>query len=436
MLGEQYQRDFELFHYVEQEENTRLLKQKEKDRQCQIAHLFDISDIQKKISNINLASTKIGKLCNSQKYAALNQLRDKWESAKQKLLPVGNSVAYEKMIKITNQPWDRDVVEVDAQQFEQWLSADGELFRIRRFIENFEHYENYLYNNEFLKKLLPKQELQQRFLMFYLSLEQRNKWQDEVTCFESASALSDAFKDTIKAISEDRLAITAPLFTLLPETILPEKFHEQVAGLKLKLASANKVQECYANLLQTREQMISVFKEHQSHCDLTNICPTCGHLWPTADELFRGIENQRITLELLAEQQNDQFSQALANFRRDWQEPVEAALRTYIEQKKEGIERKRQLMTLSEEQIQWLENYYKQLVAAGINLQGLLSENFEPVTQHAIDELEGRIRERIRRVDDSRIHDDFERIFREVFNNDLLVVKSVTIQKIESKKII
>lgn len=67
LLGEQYQRDFELFHYVEQEENTRLLKQKEKDRQGQIAHLFDIGDIQEKINNITQASAKIGNLCNPQK---------------------------------------------------------------------------------------------------------------------------------------------------------------------------------------------------------------------------------------------------------------------------------------------------------------------------------------------------------------------------------
>lgn len=296
----------------------------------------------------------------------MKQLKDKCDLAKQQMLPADSSVAYERIIAITDQPWDRDVVEVDAQQFEQWLSADGELFRVRRFTENFEQYENQLYNNELIKKLLPKQELQQRFLMYYQSIEQRNKWQDDVACFESALALSDAFKDTIKAINEDRLVITAPLVTLLPETLSPEEFHQQVAGLKLQLANSDKVQECYAALLQTREQMVSAFRKHESHCDLTNICPTCGHPWPTADALLGGIENQRIILENLAEQQNDQFSQALANFRRNWQEPIEIVLQTYLVQEKESIERKRQLTSLSEEQILWLENYYKQLLAGGL----------------------------------------------------------------------
>lgn len=434
LLGKQYQRDFELFHYVEQEENTRLLKLKEKDRQSQIAHLFDIGDVQEKIININLASAKIGKLCNPQKYLELKKQKNKWELAKQSILPIGNSVAYERIIKITDQPWDRDVVEVDVQQFEQWLSADGQLHRIKRFIENFGQYENHLYNNALVRKLLPRQELQQRFLLYYRPLEQMEKWQHEVSVFESALTLSDAFKDTIKAINEDHLVITAPLVTFLPENLSPEEFHKQVAVLKLQLASSNKVQECYAALLQTREQMVSAFREHQSHCDLTNICPTCGYPWPAADELLKAIENQCVTLENLAEQQNDKFSQELANFRRNWQEPIEFVLQTYLARKKESIERKRQLTCLSEEQIQWLENYYKQLLAEDISFYDLLCEDFEPVTQDALDELIRRIRERLRPVDDSCIYDDFERIFREVFNKDHDAVKYVTIPKIESKK--
>ncbi|WP_220683317.1 hypothetical protein, partial [Pseudomonas aeruginosa] len=123
LLGEQYKRDFELFHYVEQEENTRLLKQKEKDRQGQIAHLFDIGEIQDKIDNIEQASAKIGNMCNQQKKNELKQLLNKWETAKHQLLPPGSSVTYERIIEVTDQPWDRDIVAFDVQQFEQWLSV-------------------------------------------------------------------------------------------------------------------------------------------------------------------------------------------------------------------------------------------------------------------------------------------------------------------------
>jgi len=435
LLGEQYQRDFELFHYVEQEENTRLLKQKEKDRQGQIAHLFDIGAIQDKINNITLASAKIGNLCNPQKKNELKQLKDKWEAAKEQLLPAGSSVAYERMIAVTDQPWDRDVVEFDVQQFEQWLSADGELFHIRRFVDNFGHYKNQLYNNGLVNKLLPKKELQQRLLMFYRPLGHIEKWVEEVTCFDAALTISDAFKDIIKSISEDRLSITAPLVPLLPPPLTVEEFQQQVAGLKQQLTTADKVQECHAELMQTREQLLNAFREHQSHCDSTNICPTCGHPWPTAEALFGGIESQSKSLETLAAQQNNQLSQALASFRRNWQEPIELALQSCLEQKKEIIERKRQLASLTEEQIKWLENYYQQLQTAGIDIQDLLSENFELVTPQATDELERQVRERFRPLDDSCIFDDYEKIYREVFKNDPQAVEQVTPQRFELKKI-
>ncbi|CAI1776699.1 recombination protein F [Serratia liquefaciens] len=434
LLGEQYQRDFELFHYVEQEENTRLLKQKEKDRQGQIAHLFDIGDIQEKINNITLASAKIGSLCNTQKKNELKQLNNKWETAKQQLLPTGSSVTYERIIEVTDQPWDRDVVEFDMKQFEQWLSADGELFRIRRFTDNFKHYKNQLYNNELVNKLLPKKELQQRLLMFYRPLEHKERWVIEVACFDAAVAISDAFKDMIKAISDDRLSITSPLLSLLPPHISPVEFQQQVTILKQLLITADKVQECHAELIQTREQLVSAFREHQSHCDSTNICPTCGHPWPTAVKLLEGIESQSKSLESLAEQKNNQLSQSLAIFRRNWQEPIELALQPCLEQKKELIERKRQLANLTEEQIQWLENYYQQLQTAGINIQDILSENFEPVTQQALDELERQVRERFKPLDDSRIFDDYERIYREIFKNDSHAVEQITPQRLEIKK--
>lgn len=435
LLGFQYQRDFELFHYVEQEENTRLLKQKEKDRQSQIAHLFDIGVIQEKINNINAASIKISKLCNAQKSLELKKLKDKWFEAKQQLLPAGSSVSYERLITITDQPWDLEVVEVDVHQFEQWLSVDGELFRVSRFIENFEQYENQLYNNELIRNLIPKRELQQRFLMYYRLIEQKDKCQDDVACYESAVALNDAFNDTIKAINEDRLVITGPLVTLLPEYLSLDEFHRQVAELKLQLDNSDRVQKCYAALLQTREQMVSAFREHQSHCDLTTICPTCGHTWPTSDDLLKAIEDQRISLEFLAKLQNDQFSLALADFRRNWQRPIEIELQTCLAQQKEIIERKRQLIRLSDEQILWLENYNKRLQDSGVSFQDLMCESFDSVNNIDTDKLELRIRELLRTVDDSLIHDDFERIFRDVFNNDTFSVKSITPSKIELKKV-
>jgi DNA repair exonuclease SbcCD ATPase subunit len=434
LLGEQYLRDFELFHYVEQEENTRLLKQKEKDRQSQIAHLFDIGDIQDKMNNIVLALTKIGKLCNAQKEAELRQHKEKWETAKLQILPAGIPVAYERLIAITDQPWDRDVPEFDVRQFQQWLSEDGELFHIERFRGNFAHYQNALYNNELLKRLLPQKELLHRFLMFARPLEYRERGISEVACFDAAMALSDAFRDIIKAVSEDRLAIPFPLVPILPENLSMEQFQQQVAELKQQLTTTDKVHTCHAALMHTREQLVSAFREHQTQCEPTTICPTCGHHWATTEALFESIDKQGDLLETLSLQQDNNLSLALASFRQNVQEPVERAIQHYLQQTDESIESKRLMTHLSVEQRQWIEHYKQHLQTAGVVFQDLLSENFDPVKPQTLDELDRRVRESCRPVDDSCIHDDFDMIYREIFNNDPLAVEQVTIRQIELKK--
>ncbi|QPF26521.1 AAA family ATPase [Klebsiella sp. BDA134-6] len=434
LLGEQYQRDFELFHYVEQEENTRLLKQKERDRQGQIAHLFEIGDIQNKIDNISLAVTKIGKICNPQKHSELRQLKDKWEKAKQQIIPECSSVTYKRMIEVTDQPWDRDIIEFDVQQFQKWLSPEDVLFRIGRFIENFEHFNNHLLNIKLVNTLLPKKELQQRLLMFILPLKEREKWNVDLAYFDAAMLLSDAFKDVIQSIRNNRLVITALLADILPKNISQEDFQRQVDVLKQQLATTDKVQECLVELMQTREQLVIAFQEYQAHSDSTNICPTCGYSWPTEEVLLERIESQRVSLENLATQQNNYFSQTLADFRDNYQKPIESALQSFVYEMKENIEYKRQLVSLSDDQIKWIEKYYQQLLMAGVNLQDLLSDNFQPITQKTLDELELRVRERFKTVDDSCIHDDFEEIYSEIFNNSVDAVKQITIDQFELKK--
>lgn len=434
LLGTHYLRDFELFHYVEQEENTRLLKQKEKDRQNQIAHLFDIGDIQDKMNTISLALTKIVKQCNSQKEAERMHLKEKWDAAKQQLLPAGIPVNYERLITVTDQPWDRDTPQFDAKQFQQWLSPEGELFRLDRFKNNFSHYQNAIFNKELINRLLPKKELQQRFLMFTTHLEYRDKWVQEVARIDAATVLINAFRDTIKAVNEDTLELSPLLLPLLPENISAEEFDRQVAALKQQFTTTNKVQACNAALIHTREQLVNAFKEHQVQCESTDVCPTCGHPWETQETLFKEIFKQGELLEKLALQQGNDLSLALSSFRQRVQEPIEQALQPYLEHACEYMESKRELVRMSEEQIRWIKLYHHSLQSYGVVTQDLLSDNFCPVPSPALDELERRVLEKLKPVDDSCIYDDFDKIYREIFSNDPLAVQQITAEKIDLKK--
>lgn len=433
LQGTEYKRDFELFHYVEQEENTRLLKQKEKDRQLQIAHLFEIGEIQQKINNINLSFSKIGKLCGTQKTQEVKALKAKWETAKQQVLPDGGPVDYKRLINATEQPWDREVLECEVQQFEQWLSTDGELFRIGRFVKNFAHYENHIYNQELKKRLLPQVELQQRMLMFVHRIPQQQTWELELQQYDAAIQITNAFKDIVNAVKHDQLTLPHVLTDLLPENITPSEFGRQVVLLKQHITSIDKLDESLTVLVSMREQLVKAFTQHQLHGEPTEFCPMCGHGWSSVESLLNGIEKQGETLQLLAEQENSQLAEQLAEFKKAYQLPIEQALGIYLQQQQDKVAFKRKLVAMSQEQLHWLQNYSQQLEVAGIEFQDLLVESFDQNAQLQLSELDKRVRSKFKPVDESCLYNDFDRLYRVVFNSDSSAVRQVSLKQIELK---
>ncbi|MFD1009437.1 AAA family ATPase [Oceanisphaera ostreae] len=433
LLGAEYKRDFELFHYVEQEENTRLLKQKEKDRQQQIAHLFEIGEIQQRINNINQSHTKIGKLCGPQQKREVTDLESKWAKAKQQLLPDEEPVGYQRLVEMTNQSWDREIVEYEVEQFEEWLSPDGELFRIGRFIKYFSQYENQLYNDALARKLLPQPELQQRMLTFVHRVPHLQMWKQEVLQYDAAERIIIAFQDVLEAVKNNKLILPSSLTALLPDTVTPSEFEHQVTLLKQQITSADKLDKSLVGLVLMREQLVRAFKQFHLHGGATESCPTCGHNWESFDVLLEEIEKQGETLKLLAEQQDSQLAQQLADFKLTCQDPVEQKLSYYLQQQQGKVAYKRQLVTFSQEQIFWLDSYAKQLTKEGIEFQDLLLKNYDLNAELPLPALELRVRSKFKPVDESCLYPDFDHLYTEVFKKDPSAVKQVKYSQIENK---
>ncbi len=433
LLGEEYQRDFELFHYVEQEENTRILKQKEKDRQQKIAHLFEIGGIQKKINGLKEAYRKLGKLCGAQQINKANDLKEKWQSAKKSLLPEGEAIDYERLISITNQPWDQKSLEYDVEYFEQWLSADGELFRLRGFIDNLKQYENLVYNRSLTKELLPSEDLQRLFLKFYHRVDYLQDWKLDLQKYTAASGVMEAFKDIVNSVKSDQLALPDVLFELLPDSVTPDDFKHHVDKLKQQVTSANKLEECVANLLLVRKQLVGAFEDFQLHGGGTEICPTCGHDWTSVEELVEGIDKQGEALKNLAEEKSGYLSKQLEEFRQACQEPIEQSLHSFIESQRGKIGYKKQAIELSSEIISWMNAYYDRLVKEGIEFEDLLLSGYDTSLELPLDEFKHRVIEKFKPVDASLIHTDFDRLYREVFSGDLSAAKKLTLSGIDKK---
>lgn len=433
LLGESYKRDFALFHYVEQEENNRLLKQKEKDRQQQIAYLFEIGEIQERLNTINHSHSKIGKLCTAAKKENVRNLKSKWESAKQKVLAGNEFVDYQRLVNVTIQPWDSQVLDYTPEQFEQWLSDDGDVFRLKRFVQNFNHYESKLYNRTLSENLLPELDLQKSMLTFFHRLSYQKQWDLELRQLKSAENVIEAFDDTLISIAQDKLLIPEILLPIIPDDIKLDKFKDHVEHLKQEINSSDKLEESLSSLFSMRERLLESFRKFQLYNGPTNSCPTCGHDWESSEALLIGIEQQEETLRLLASRQNSQLTQKLTDFKEKYQKAIKGTLVEFIDKQLDKVDYKRMLVSLSSEQVSRIQRYASHLIDAGIQFEDLLIDNYDLKLDLPLSKLRERVMLKLKPVNDSLIFPEFDRIFRDVFNREISAVKQISTKDIENK---
>lgn len=433
LLGESYKRDFGLFHYVEQEENNRLLKQKEKDRQQQIAYLFEIGEIQERLNTINSSYSKIGKLCTGAKKDDVQNLKSKWEEAKQKVLEGNEFLDYQRLVNVTSQTWDSETLDYAPEQFEQWLSDDGDVFRLKRFVENFNHYESKLSNRSLSEKLLPELELQKNMLRFFHRLSYRKQWELELRQLESAENLIELFNDTLRSIAQDKLFIPEVLIPLIPSDIKLDEFKDHVERLKQEINSSDKLEESLSSLFSMRERLLESFKQFQLYNGPINNCPTCGHDWESSEALLIGIERQEETLRLLASRQSSQLTQMLTDFNEKYQKAIKEALVEFIDKQRDKVDYKRMLVLLNSEQVSIIQRYVSNLIDAGIQFEDLLIESYDLKLDLPLSKLKERVILKLKPVNESRIFPDFDRIFRDVFNREISAVKQISTKDIENK---
>ncbi|MHA2858772.1 AAA family ATPase [Vibrio harveyi] len=433
ILGSEYKRDFELFHYIEQEENTRILKQKDKERQSQIAHLFEIGDIQEKIDKIVLAHKSISKLCNKEASIKLDDLKNEWYTSKAAVLPIKESIPYERLITVTNQEWDQKNFGESAKYIEQWLSDNGEMFRLKRFLSHFSEYKKHLENIKLEENLLPQLELKEKFFLYGDYLSQQNVWNRDLVQYDSCIRYLEVFKKLVESIKNGRIGIPNSLAPLLQNVIIFKEFEKRVSELKVKIDGLDILAETLTELLTMRAQMIEVFNNFQSQNDPVKTCPTCGHNWDSVEELAKGIEKQSKTLKALLENQNKELTEELDAFKKNFQIPIEHALSSFVGSQRATITYKRSVVALTVSNIEWFESYRKKLEIAGVKYKDLLVKDFGLDAKEQLKKLEMRVKEKFIPVDESVIFSDFGTIFQKVFNKDLGAVDSISLDKLESK---
>lgn len=433
LLGKEYKRDLELYHYVEQEENIRFLKVKEKDRQNSIAHLFDIANVQNKIDKLAEVSKHLGSLCNRQEKEKVADLKRNLDDAKNKLLDIKEAVEYKKLIEITDQPWDRESLNFDLQEFEQWLSPNGILVSLKLFVQNLSEYEKKLFNKNLEDKIVKPEETIKKLLQFGHRLAFKKEWEDDVKFFTDSQKLKEDFSKLSESLKKNKLVSSEVLLRFLPEKITFAEFIDKANSLKRKMEMASKLDSSIFNLLTVRDEMLKAFSQYNQCIEPTGECPACGYDWGEANTLASRLDDEKERLKQLLEEKNRLLAGELKEFEEKYKRPIETLLDNYLLEEKKKIEYKTSLVSLTEKEELDLTDYIQKLKSIEVDYSDLQLKEYDLNIELSLDLFLERIKYKFKEVDESKLGSNFDSIFENLFQRDITAVKKINLNELNKK---
>ncbi|MEH6498180.1 MAG: AAA family ATPase [Pseudoalteromonas distincta] len=435
LLGAGYQRNFKLFHYVEQEDNTAVLKSKGSTKQQKIDHLFDVGDYRTRIEKIEKIKGLIAKLKSTAKKEDLQYRRQEIERLRQSVSAdtVDTAdVAFERLIKITQQPWDIAKIEAKPSIISNWLSQEGALNGLKRFRHGASNFFNSRYNAAVDKALKPKREAVESLLRFGVRMDEIATYREDVRHYDFSLLLFGSLDAGFPASLNGGFEFDPELFNSFNFGMDYHRFSSAVASLKSAAASAGLVELAYNELQSSREAFITKFSnEHINH--MASDCPACGHDWETRENLLRQLELHRVTLEALVEENSKTLKASIDEFKQQIITPILTVLNEHIATQRNSVAYKKKIVDLSEEQVSYLKRLSLSYASFGIDLNEFYSASFSLDEVLKIKELDDAVALLYRPVDFDAIGEDFPDIFEQMFLSDEKSVLEIEIDAIDRK---
>ncbi|MCT7609750.1 AAA family ATPase [Aliarcobacter butzleri] len=341
--GEEYKIDdvYMLFNYLQQEETTYFLKQKENDRKNNLGFLFQTNEQEEKLKNI---SAHFQKFDSIQKKLELKIAQLKNEN--------NLSISYKRLFEKQEIDFDVDKLFLDIseeealQKKEQYIKDIDSLIE---FIENFspteykkrkvsEKINNQLKEETFtqyqiLNTFLEKEEFDktkniydifsnsnllycyilQQFLPKYLDMKTKN---ENLTNFENYTKIEDYDKklESLKTIVSiwDKTKIT---------------FYEQTIKARESLISGvDTVEKILNEIIKARNALNKEFEKSPKN---DNHCPYCGYDWKTAKDLEENFKERENTLKKLLNVQSSELLEMDKKINDDFIDPINKYIEEY-----------------------------------------------------------------------------------------------------------
>ncbi|HDR6244295.1 MULTISPECIES: AAA family ATPase [Bacillus cereus group] len=421
---------FNLFHYIEQEENCFLFKQNEKERMGVISKLFNIEMemnqkkfLEKTKNKLINAKTKIEGAIS--KFG--NELNQDNKSPME-ISPYEPIVDFENVLDV---PWDKESIQpLDSRLKEEYFK---ELDEIKYLILNFKDFKNQLKNEELEKVMQNENKLKAIIILghFYddfINLEK--KYKDQLRLEKYNEILKN--KEIInKEIEWDFLV------EMLGLSIEKENLVQRINVIKSYNQNSNAISTVVNQMNQTRDKL---WREYEKFIEFNpnnkNDCPLCGDSKDSFEELLAQIDNRTEELK--------------KNFDTSTKKVSEELEKIYIEDFNDiinRIEQKLSTTSMNKEFFEQLKSYNGQVTdmakakewfqELGINMDLFINKDMKFVEElnEKTQVLKIEIEKKKSIVNDfCKEHmNSFKRIYRHRFNQNDAVIKKVHIASIDKK---
>ncbi len=431
LLGIDFNKNFSFLNYIEQEDNTYLLKQKDKTREASISHLFNTEVITHQIKKFEVIKRKLNEASNANaKTAYEDVLRLKNEHISHLLTDIEES-EYSQLFSDKNILWDKEDFNFTSNTYSSWLGEDGELTKLLFFIENFKDFENKIFNNR-LTQLLTNDVNIKNLLTFYPFLDESDNLKHQLNIYNQLQEyIKNLEKGILNAFQEKQIDISKNIEEFLKTFIDIDDYKEQINLIKTKIDTSNKLEKLLNNIKESRESLINKYKQYLENNDNTS-CPLCGYEWKEKQDLLDSFDKQSKLLAELIDSTGGELNFLLKEFDEKFIQQIGIAINEFLKENKvdEKFINQLQEVKKKEENITSLKVNFETL---GIDLSSYYNDKVKSIEN--LDEKINQLRETIntmkKDLNSENIKDYFSDYFVRYFDEDKekLLQKEQLIQK-------
>ncbi len=433
LLGKDYIENFEFLNYIEQEENIYFLKNKDKDRKELIAHLFNTSSFEERISKLTEASKKIVELCGSKAEESLKEQKTMLDEHQSKLTSVRESVPFSRLIKWKEVVWDSEKLDFPNEQYVEWLGKEGELAEIEFFLTNLDEFRKD-WQNKKLDELIVDKKLAAQLLLCWNFIDNVEEFSSRLILKESIDNLLMAYEQGVHyAVTQGKATISQELQELIKPIIDVQAYATSIESILSLHKSANILSKLLISVKDSRKAFIEKIIQYETKIESGSSCPLCGYSWKDAEELHVNFDKQSDQLERLIEASGRELNLAVDNFSAGYVVPITRFLKVYLSDNpidKLFVQKLRE----ADKNRDKLNMLYKKFFEIKFDLKSLLNITPSSISDIKFDELQTNINEKKHRLDSERLRPYFELIFLRIFDENFENIASIDKSKVIAKR--